>query len=110
MCRSCWEEYGSHAIVDAETIAAAKLVDEVYEFSCVGGNGHVAFDDWNLDDGSIRWCIDVALVSNIHGACADQRAAERAALDALLALPLDRRVSAMAIFGGYVQPEPTDGR
>lgn len=86
MCYGCYEEAGSPAIINDKTKAAAALVAEVYEYSLVGGNAHIVVDDWNLEDDNIRWCLDTALAENVHEADDEQLAAERACLEALLAL------------------------
>lgn len=108
MCNSCYIEAGSPSIVDESTIAAAKLVHEVYKYSAVGGNAHIVVDDWNLEDSNIRWCLDEALRDNIHEAGPRQLAAEKAALEALLALDERRRYSAMAIHEGIIGTTLTD--
>lgn len=102
MCYMCYEDYGKPAIVTEKTKAAAALVAKVYEFSCVGGNAHNVVDDWNLEDDCIRWCLDEALKTNVHEADAKQLAAERACLEALLALTEDERASAMALHAQWL--------
>ncbi len=102
MCYGCYEEAGFPAIVNEKTKAAAALIDKVYEFSCVGGNAHIVVEDWNLEDDNIRWCLDEALKTNVHGADAAQLAAESACLEALLMLSGDERASAMALHEGFL--------
>lgn len=106
MCYGCYEEAGEPAIINEATQAAAALVARVYEFSMSGGNAHIVVDDWNLEDSDIRWCLDTALVENVHKASDEQLAAERACLEALLALNPDERASAMALHDGFISPEP----
>jgi len=108
MCYGCYEDAGSPAIVNEKTKATAALVAKVYEFSCVGGNAHNVVDDWNLKDHNIRWCLDEALKENAHEADSEQLAAERACLEALLALTDDERASAMALHDGFLTPDATD--
>jgi len=50
MCKGCWEEAGSPAIINTKTRAVAKLIDDVYSYSGAGGNAHIVVDDWNLED------------------------------------------------------------
>lgn len=104
MCVGCWEEYGSPRIVNPAVLAAAKVIDAVYAFSCVGGNLHVVIDDWNLD-----LCneADAYIATNIHEASAEQLAAERECLRLLLSLDEDERASALAIRDGYFDPVAT---
>lgn len=56
MCINCWKEYESPAIVNEKTERAVELIEEVYEYSSVGGTLHVALDDWNLDN--VEWCLE----------------------------------------------------
>jgi hypothetical protein len=95
---------GSPTVVSLATRLAAQLIGEVYGFNGVGGNAHIVLDDWNIDDDDIRWCLDVAMKENAHEADTDQLAAERACLEALLALSLDERASALAIYEGLLRP------
>lgn len=104
MCYGCYEEAGSPAIINDKTKAAAVLVAEVYEYSLVGGNAHIVVDDWNLKDDNILWCLDTALAENVHKADDEQLAAERACLEALLALTQAERASAMALHDGFISP------
>ena len=36
------------------------LLTEIYDREPAGGHGHIVFDDWNLGDGSIDWCLNDA--------------------------------------------------
>lgn len=106
MCYGCYEEAGEPAIINEATQAAAALVAKVYEFSMVGGNAHIVVDDWNLEDSHIRWCLDTALTENAHEAGKEQIAAEKACLEALLALNPAERASVMALHDGFIDPVP----
>ena len=106
MCYGCYEEAGEPAIINEATQAAAALIAKVYEFSMAGGNAHIVVDDWNLEDSDIRWCLDTALAENVHKADEEQLAAEKACLEALLALKPAERASAMALHGGFISQEP----
>jgi hypothetical protein len=103
MCMGCWEDYDSPRIDTEAVRAAAKAIAEVYEYSCVGGNLHVAIDDWNLDDDTIGRA-DGWLAEDIHEATAGQRAAERRCLDLLKALSEDERASALGLYDGFWEP------
>ena len=39
---------------------AMKLIKELYntDDGGVGGYGHIVFDDGNIEDGNIKWCIE----------------------------------------------------
>lgn len=93
------EEYGGPLIDSPATRAAAALVDAIYKYNCVGGNAHIVVDDENLEDVHIRYCLDEALRDNVHEAGPAQLTAERAALEALLALTIEERWSAMRLRG-----------
>lgn len=94
MCHACYVRYGSPSIDSVRTRHAAELIRRVYEQGAVGGNAHIVLDDWNLEDAHIRWCLDEALVENIH--CTDVEV-ERRCLEAMLELSMDERASAMAL-------------
>ena len=102
MCYMCYETAGLPSIVNDKTKAAAMLIARIYDFSDVGGNAHIVVDDWNLEDGNICWCLDTALAENISEADAEQLAAERACLEAMLSLTADERASAMALHDGFL--------
>lgn len=108
MCIGCWEKHGSPKILNERTRAAAELIRRVYDFSGVGGNLHVVVGDFNVDDGSVRWCLDNALKTNVHGAEPEQLAAERKCGQYLLQLGLEERASALAFHDGFFR-ENEDG-
>lgn len=57
MCVNCEEEYGT-VEPTPEIERVAELVRVVYEqVSSVGGDGHVVFDDYNLEDRFIEECL-----------------------------------------------------
>lgn len=97
MCKRCYEEEGSPRIVNESTVAAAAAISKVFEYSCVGGNAHVVIDDWNVEDWNINAALRDWLPENVHDADDAQLEAEREALERLLALSYDERVSALAI-------------
>lgn len=102
MCEACYIEFGSPKIVSEQTRRAAYMVGKVYEHSCVGGNAHVVFDDWNLEDGSIRYCLDVAIPDSPDDP-PEKIEAERTALNTFMALSMDERASALAIHDGFIK-------
>lgn len=48
--------------IDENVINCCKLVSKLYqqEECSVGGYGHIVFDDGNLEDENIIWCINSA--------------------------------------------------
>ena len=103
MCYSCYKEYGCPAIVNEATKHAAKLVEQVYEWSCVGGNAHIVLDDFNIEDSSIDWCLKDATSLNIRDACQEQLDVERECLLAFKSLTIEERASALALFEGWIE-------
>lgn len=101
MCFRCYEEAGKPEIVNERTIAAAKLIDEVYEWSCAGGHLHIVVDDWNLEDENIEFCIG-EMDKNSHELPPEAIEAERKCAAALMALSEDERYSAMAIHEEFI--------
>jgi hypothetical protein len=103
MCYNCYEEHGSPTIVNEGTEKAAKLIAAVYEYSCVGGNCHIVLDDFNIKDRHIDWCLETALSKNVHEADVKQLALERECLEAMKALTISERASALAIHEGWLE-------
>ena len=94
MCIGCYQEMGSPRIVNEATTAAARLVRRVYETHPGGGAGHIVFDDFNLEDDNIEWCIE-------NGPSMDDQT--MAALLAFQPLTEDERASALALFEGWIE-------
>lgn len=99
MCEGCYAEFRFPKIVTAATLRGAALADRVYEFSCVGGNLHIMLDDWNIDD---EFFEDAEMKIWHHDASPEQIEAERTCYAALKSLPLDERVSVLALHQGYL--------
>lgn len=79
------------------------LIERVYEYSSVGGNLHIAVDDWNLEDEHLESCAEFIEESVTEGeAGKEQISAERACLSSLKMMTLDERVSAVAIADGFI--------
>jgi hypothetical protein len=113
MCHACYVEYGSPTLDTTAIRAVAPLADVVYAFSCVGGNLHIVLDDWNLEDENLEFCQQCldrkglpdpswpgSAFDRREETAPDQLAAEQACLDALKALTIEERASAMAYFDG----------
>ena len=62
MCENCYIEEGSPKIVTPYIMDAVNKIKILYatESGELGGYGHIVFDDWNLEDHSIRSSIDSA--------------------------------------------------
>ena len=100
MCFGCYEEAGLPAVINERVLAAAAMTARVYEFSGAGGGLHCQVDDWNLDDEHFDKYEPDDYVT------ADQALAERRCFDALKALSVAERHTALAIHDGYLT---TDG-
>jgi len=105
MCRTCYENADSPKVVNDKTKAAAQLVNDLYdtEDGGVGGYGHIVFDDWNLDDGDIDFCLKAANNNEYSShLCEETRRASIKALEAFKALTEDERYSALAISSNFI--------
>lgn len=105
MCYSCFEEVNSPSIFNSKTKEAANLVNIVYnEEGCVvGGYGHIVFDDWNIEDKDVDFCIEAAKKGKYEFINDNGR---KACLDALLffkKLTIEERYSALAIASGFIK-------
>lgn len=103
MCQGCYENYGSPAIISDTVIEAAKLIEEVYSFDAVGGNLHIAVDDWNLDDESLEWLELDWMPEHQHDTDPEQFDAETRCLAALKSLSVPERASAMALQREFIK-------
>lgn len=99
MCINCYIEAGSPKIVNEKVLEAARLIQQLYETENggAGGYGHIVFDDWNVDDSDIDFCInqiaaDQSIVDN-----QECRIASQAALLSFKELAIGERYSALAL-------------
>jgi hypothetical protein len=65
---------------------------KLYKSSCVGGNCHIVTDDKNVDDDSIRYCLN-AVNKNYHEQSEELQAVELRILNHLLTIKEDDRYS-----------------
>lgn len=103
MCKNCWVSAGSPKIVSEKTKRVADLINELYNHSLVGCYAHVVTDDWNLEDGSIDFCLESARkneYSEHYNEAA--KSVSIACLEAMKTLTMAERYSAMAIHEGYI--------
>jgi hypothetical protein len=103
MCQTCYKDYGSPKIITPATLEAAKLIEEVFEWSSGGGNLHIVIDDWNLDDDSLDFC-DTEIRTD-DPSCDEKLEAERKCLDALRKMTLEERASTLAIHDEFIKVE-----
>lgn len=96
MCLNCYERFGEPKIVSEKTKAAAQLIAKVFEIHGTGGNLHCQIDDWNLEDEFFDELVEYTPTSD------EQRSAERACFNALKAMTLEERASALAIHDGML--------
>ncbi len=105
MCSGCWDGYGQPTIVNEKTEAALALVRQVYDApgGNVGGNLHIVLDDWNLETGSIEWCLEQSGARRVgyNKYDATPTTIERACGEAFLDMTMDERASCLAKFDDY---------
>lgn len=87
MCLACYQELGPGNLTDRAR-EAAKLLALLDEY----GAAHIVVEDWNLRDGDIEFCLN-------RDHCTPE---DETALLALLALPFDERVAAMALAEEFI--------
>jgi hypothetical protein len=99
MCYTCYQEEGAPRLDTSLVREAARLIAEVYKFSCVGGHLHIAIDDYNVDNCSLDFCEKSRQAdSEISDG---QRIAEMLCLESLRALSEPERVSAIGLHDGF---------
>ena len=104
MCINCYNESRHAEVINNLTIKGAKLIDDVYsheENSC-GGYGHIVFDDWNLNDSDIEYCLKDAEENKYAEQYPEPaRQSVIAALKYMATLSIAERYSAMGIQSGF---------
>jgi hypothetical protein len=106
MCYGCYEEAGRPAIITPTTQGMAELIQRLYDMpdGCVGGHAHIVLDDWNLEDGDIDYCLEVAK-ENKHGYDPEQVSLEITILTHLKRMTEDERYSSLALVDGFIKAE-----
>lgn len=121
MCENCWAEAGSPRIDNEKVRAVQPLIAAVYKYSHVGGNLHIVLDDFNVRDRDLECCqkiiADGGVLKMPAGSVAflgvpagtpetdpvsgEQLHAELTCLEALRAMTVEERASAIALFDGF---------
>lgn len=106
MCYGCYEEAGKPKILNEEVKKAADLIGKLYEHpDCgAGGYAHVVTDDWNLEDGSIDFCIKEAEKGE-YDIDEEGRQLCLSILNQLKSLSKDERYSSLALADGFINPD-----
>jgi len=100
---TCWQKYGSPAILNDAVRDAAQAVADVYEWSVVGGALHVVLDDWNIEDEHLSRCAQgIEDPSRVESE--EQLVKERYCLALFRKLSLEERASVLAFAEGYISP------
>lgn len=96
MCEGCYEDYGSPRIINEKTLTAARLIHEIYELMCNGGNMHIVLDDWNLEDDDLAFCADLIAKGGdaFYRDTTELLALERACCDLMLTMTIEERAAA----------------
>lgn len=101
MCEVCWmRDYDSIQSNDARVVEASNAIDRVYAYHLAGGGLHNVVDDWNLDDGSLKFCRDYIEAPG-YDAEPERLEAERACIDLLSRLSEEERAAALALQEGF---------
>lgn len=99
MCITCYKEYGSPRVINNKVLDAVQLMGVADDLdSLFYGYGHIVFDDWNVDDHHIDWCLDEASMDTIKH---EDDEGKNATVDVLLAfrgLTFEERVTALALY------------
>lgn len=110
MCETCWAVAGKPAIINDKVKLAVDLIKELYdtEDGGVGGYGHIVFDDWNVDDSDIEYCLTAARGGGYEFLCDECRSASLKALNMFKELTEEERYSALALADGFISiPQDT---
>jgi hypothetical protein len=104
MCQDCWKEAGSPQVDNEQVRQAASLVEELYEFTPVGGPWHIVTDDWNTEDRHVAFCVG-EIEDGRHAEMAGRGKEISQLLGQLLpAMSEEERVSALALERGFWAP------
>lgn len=104
MCKSCYQEANSPNINNDKTIEAARLINLLYfhDGCSVGGYGHIVFDDWNIEDGHIDFCISQAKEGAFDFIDKEATDFNIKTLEYFKTLTEDERYSALAIVEKFI--------
>jgi len=82
----------------------AELIKKLYDCDDggVGGYGHIVFDDDNLEDGNIQWCIEEAKKGQ-YDYSEETRLASLKALESMLLLTEKERIKANKYYWSKLQ-------
>jgi hypothetical protein len=96
MCKACWEDdYDEAREFTDFTDPTVKLIGKVFEANETGGQLHVVIDDWNLEDGTLRWVAE----NHLNDLSLD----ETRLLFLFEMMSEGERATALAIHEGYIQ-------
>jgi len=106
MCCGCWKEDGSPQIDNERVRDVQALIAAVYDYHGAGGNLHIVLDDNNTEDEHLEFCQGQINKARITGEdewgydSSEALDAEQKCLDALRAMTLEERDSAMGLWDG----------
>ncbi|MDQ3843457.1 MAG: hypothetical protein M3342_05515, partial [Bacteroidota bacterium] len=83
-------------------IKAARLISAIFLYHGIGGYAHYVVEHWRLENADIEECLQRATENKYHH-CPQQVKAAVCALEALKALSVEERYSALALHYGYLQ-------
>jgi hypothetical protein len=102
MCELCWQEYGKPQSNNPKVIEAVSAIELIYEYHLAGGGLHIILDDWNLDDGSLRFCRKYIEDTN-YDVDPEQLQAELTCLELFEKLSENDRAAALGLREGYYE-------
>lgn len=94
MCYGCWEEADKPMWDTPQVRALAACLKQVGPFGAL----HIFVDDWNCEDSNIRFCM------GLDGITPD----EMKICEFVLGMPVDERISALALADGFWTPKPDE--
>ena len=101
MCEDCYiSKYGAPTIRNERVERAVRAIGKLYEVHPTGGLLHIVTDDWNLEDHHVMACSDMQGTTHMGGTFGYFDSVELEAFNAIEALTVDERASALGFADG----------
>lgn len=106
MCINCFIKKFVKPIVNNKVIECAELIDKVYEHAPAGGYGHIVFDDCNIEDHCIDFCLKSLENNDFGDQCSEEeKEVTKKCLLMFKELTEDERHCAIGIHDGFIDLE-----